>query len=262
MTATATNQGLSATNLGLLGFGPFLRKELSEWWQRRAIFATFAAVTVLGLIGTLATRIDQWLTGLAPGAAVLDPTTNVLGALFDQWILFAAIFASIGLLIQERSTGTLAWTLSKPISRTSLLLAKWVVGVAMLTLFGLVLPLAVSVGVATWAYGSVPDLGRVATLGGVLIAVPAFYVAFNLALSTRLNSQAGVAAIAAGAAMVPLLFGGFLPVLVELWPTSMSSVAMAMAGGEEAHLPTILSWAVVVMGLGIAGLVIFQREDL
>jgi hypothetical protein len=42
----------------------------------------------------------------------------------------------------------------------------------------------------------------------------------------------------------------------------MSSVAMAMAGGEEAHLPTILSWAVVVMGLGIAGLVIFQREDL
>jgi hypothetical protein len=62
--------------------------------------------------------------------------------------------------------------------------------------------------------------------------------------------------------MVPLLFGGFLPVLVELWPTSMSSVAMAMAGGEEAHLPTILSWAVVVMGLGIAGLVIFQREDL
>jgi len=262
MTAIATNPRLSATNLGLLGFGPFVRKELSEWWQRRAILATFGAVTALGIIGTLATRIDQWLSGLAPAAAQLDPTMNVLGALFDQWILFAAIFASIGLLIQERTTGTLAWTLSKPISRTSLLLAKWLVAVVMLSLFGLVLPLAVSVGVATWAYGSVPDLGRVATLGGVLIAVPAFYAAFNLALSTRLNSQAGVAAIGAGAAMVPLLFGGFLPVLAELWPTSMSSVAMAMAGGEAAHLPTILSWAVVVIGLGIAGLVIFQREDM
>jgi hypothetical protein len=42
----------------------------------------------------------------------------------------------------------------------------------------------------------------------------------------------------------------------------MSSVAMAMAGGEAPHLPTILSWAVVVTGLGIAGLVIFQREDM
>jgi len=70
------------------------------------------------------------------------------------------------------------------------------------------------------------------------------------------------AAIAAGAAMVPLLFGGFLPVLVELWPTTMSSVAMAMAGGEAPHLPTILSWAVVVIGLGVAGLAIFQREDM
>jgi len=262
MTATATNPGFSSTSSGLLGFGSFMRKEVSEWWQRRAILATFAAITALGLIGTLATRIDEWLSGLAPAAAQLDPTMNVLGALFDQWILFAAIFASIGLLIQERTTGTLAWTLSKPISRTSLLLAKWGVAVVMLAVFGLVLPLAVSVGVATWAYGSVPDLGRVATFGGVLIAIPAFYVALNLALSTRLNSQAGVAAIAVGVAMVPILFGGLLPVIVELWPTSMSSVAIAMAGGEAPHLPTVLSWASVVIGLGVAGLLIFQREDL
>jgi ABC-2 type transport system permease protein len=262
MTATATNPGISTTNLGLLGFGPFVRKEVSEWWQRRAILATFGAITVLGIIGTLATRIDESLGGLAPAAAQLDPTMNVLGALFDQWILFAAIFASIGLLIQERTTGTLAWTLSKPISRTSLLLAKWLVAVVMLAVFGLVLPLAVSVGVATWAYGSAPDLARVATLGGVLIALPAFFVAFNLALSTRLNSQAGVAAIALGVAMAPLLFGGFLPVLAELWPTSMTSVAQSMAAGEAPHLPTMISWAVVVIGLGIAGLVIFQREDM
>jgi len=252
----------SATNLGLQGFGPFMRKELAEWWQRRAILAVFGAVTVLGVIGTLATRIDEWLSSLAPAGAQLDPTTNVLGAQFDQWILFVAIFASIGLLIQERGTGTLAWTLSKPISRNSLLLAKWLVAVAMLTLFGLVVPLSVSVVVATVFYGGMPDLARVATLGGVLIAVPAFYVAFNLALSTRLNSQAGVAAIGVGVAMVPLLFGGFLPALAELWPTSMSSVALAMASGEAPHLPTILSWAVVLVGLGSGALVIFRREDL
>jgi hypothetical protein len=143
-----------------------------------------------------------------------------------------------------------------------LLLAKWLVAVVMLTVFGIVLPLAISVVAATWSYGSLPDLGRVATFGGVLIALPAFYVAFNLALSTRLNSEAGVAAIGVGVAMVPVLFGGFLPVLAELWPTSMSSVAMAMARGEAPPLPTILSWAVVMIGLGITGLAIFQREDM
>jgi hypothetical protein len=35
-----------------------------------------------------------------------------------------------------------------------------------------------------------------------------------------------------------------------------------MAGGEAPHLPTVLSWASVVIGLGVAGLLIFQREDL
>jgi ABC-type transport system involved in multi-copper enzyme maturation permease subunit len=253
---------MNPTSPALPGFRPFLRKELSEWWQSRAIIAIFGAVTLMGIIGTLATRIDQWTGGLAPSAAQLDPTLNVLNAQFDQWILFAALFASISLLIGERSTGTLAWTLSKPISRNALLLAKWLVALVMLTIFGLVLPMAVSVGVATWSYGSLPDLGRVATLGAVLIAVPAFYVALHLALSTRLNSQAGVAAIGVAVAALPLLFGGFLPVLVELWPTSMSAVARAMAGGEAPHLPTILSWTAVVVGLGIAGLVIFRREDM
>jgi ABC-type transport system involved in multi-copper enzyme maturation permease subunit len=253
---------MNTTNPALPGFRPFLRKEMSEWWQRRAIIATFGFVTLLGTLATLATRIDELAGGLAPGAAQLDPTMNVLGAGFDQLILYAALFTSIGLLIGERSTGTLAWTLSKPISRNALLLAKWLVAVVMLTVFGLVLPMAVSVGVATWSYGSLPDLGRVATLGGVLITLPAFYVALNLFLSTRLNSQAGVAAIGVGVAVIPLLFAGFLPLLVELWPTSMSAVAMAMAGGETPHLPTILSWSTVVVGLGIAGLVIFQREDM
>jgi ABC-type transport system involved in multi-copper enzyme maturation permease subunit len=253
---------MTALGTGLLGFGPFLRKEASEWWHRRAIIATFSAVTLLGVVGTLAMRIDELVSARTPSAAELDPTANVLGAQFDQWILFAAIFASIGLLIGERSSGTLAWTLSKPISRTSLLVAKWLVAVFMLTVFGLALPLAISVGVATWSYGSAPDFGRVAAMGVVLIALPAFYVALNLALSTRLNSQAGVAAIGVGVAMVPLLFGGFLPLLVELWPTSMASIALAAAGGESLHVPTVLSWSVVVVALGIGALVTFQREDM
>jgi hypothetical protein len=85
------------------GFRPFLRKELSEWWQRRAAAITFAVVAGLGLIGTLATRIDEALGGV-PEAGTLDPTMNVLGAKFEDWILFAAIFASIGILARERAT--------------------------------------------------------------------------------------------------------------------------------------------------------------
>lgn len=250
-----------STNRLVRGFRPFLRKELSEWWQSRAALVTFAVVGALGILGTLATRIDE-LAGGIPTAGELDPTANVLGAKFDQWILFAAIFASIGMLINERASGTLAWTLSKPISRSSVLLAKWVAAVVMFAVFAVALPLAVSVGVATWSYGAVPDIGAVARFGLVLVGLPAFFVALNLALATRIDSQAGVAAIAFAVVGAPYLIGAFLPSVAEVWPTAIAVMAVPFAIGEPANLPTVASWAITTLVIGACGLVIFSREDL
>jgi ABC-type transport system involved in multi-copper enzyme maturation permease subunit len=252
---------MTASTFAVHGFRPFLRKELSEWWQRRAALVTFLVVAALGTIGTLATRIDE-LAGGVPTAAELDPTSNVLGAQFDQWILFGAIFASIGMLISERASGTLAWTLSKPISRSSVLLAKWVAGVVMLGVFAVALPLAVSVGIATWSYGALPDLAAVARFGLVLLAVPAFFVALNLALSTRVDSQAAVAAIAFGVVGAPYLIGTFVPSAAELWPTTIAAMAAPFALGEPASWPTVASWAGAVVAIGLAALLIFTREDM
>jgi ABC-type transport system involved in multi-copper enzyme maturation permease subunit len=242
-------------------FRPFLRKELAEWWQRRAALITFAVVAALGTIGTLATRIDE-LQGGVPQAGMLDPTANVLAAKFPDWILFAAIFASIGILAQERATGTLAWTLSKPISRSSVLLAKWTAAVIVLATFGLALPLAVSVAVATWAYGAMPDLGSVAAFGLVLAGVPAFFVALNLTVATRLGSQAGIAAIAFAVYAAPYLFGSFLPAIAELWPTSIGLVAASVATGSAPNVASVAGWAAAVLGLVVVGVLVLDREDL
>jgi ABC-type transport system involved in multi-copper enzyme maturation permease subunit len=252
---------MTATTSPLYGFRPFLRKELFEWWQRRAALIIFGAVAALGLVGTLATRIDELFGGF-PTTAMLQPTANILGAQFHQWIMYAAVFASIGLLTQERATGTLAWTLSKPISRASVLLAKWTAGVVVLAVFAVALPLALSVAVATWSYGSLPDLGSVARFGLVMLSVPAFFVALNLALATRIDSQAAIAAIALAVTGVPYLFGAFLPLVAELWPTSIVELAVPFATGTAPNLPTIAGWAFAVVGLGAIGLMLFNREDM
>jgi ABC-type transport system involved in multi-copper enzyme maturation permease subunit len=252
---------MTATTPPLLGFRPFFRKELADWWQRRAALITFAVVAALGAMGTLATRIDELAGGVAE-AAMLDPTANVLNAKFEDWILFAGIFASIGILTQERVMGTLAWTLSKPVSRSSVLLAKWTAAVVMLAVFAVALPLVVSVGIATWAYGSLPDLGSVAVFGLILVAVPAFFVGFNLALATRLGSQAGIAAAAFAVFGAPYLLVSFLPIVAEVWPTAMGAMAGAVAGGADPNLPTIAGWAVAVAAVGALGLLALGREDL
>jgi ABC-type transport system involved in multi-copper enzyme maturation permease subunit len=252
---------MNATAVPLQGFWPFFAKELSEWWKGRGALATVVVLSALGTLGTFATRIDE-LGGGTPTAAQLDPTSNILGAQFEQWIVFASIFASIGMLVSERSSGTLAWTLSKPVSRSALLLAKWSAGTLMLTAFGLVIPLAWTMGIATFAYGELPNPATIAEFGLLLAAAPAFIVALNLALATRLQSQGAIAAIGFAVAVTPYIASTFLPILAELWPTSMAHMATVVASGEAPNLPTITSWAVALVVVGGAGLLIFRGEDL
>jgi hypothetical protein len=245
----------------LAGFRPFLRKELAEWWQRRAALATFVTVAILGTIGTLASRIDA-VAGGSPAAADLGPTASVLGAKFEDWVLFAAILTTIGVLTHERASGTLAWTLSKPVSRSSVLLGKWTAGVLVLGVSAVLLPIGVSVLVATAAYGAAPDLVAVTRFAIVLLAVPAFFAALNLALATSLTSQAGIAAIAFGVYGAPYLISAFAPAAAEVWPTSIAAMAGAVATGASPHLPTVVGWAASVAALGGIGLLVFNREDL
>jgi ABC-2 type transport system permease protein len=245
----------------LLGFQPFLRKEFASWWQSRAALVTFGAVSALATMGTLATQIDEWAGGV-PAAGTLNPTANVLGGKLEQWVSMAAILATIGILTHERATGTLAWTLSKPVSRTSVLLAKWTASVVMLSIFSVILPLAVSTGVATLVYGSVPELDVVAKYGFVMMGVPAFIVALNLTLGTRINSPAGIAAIALVVFAAPYILGNLLPSVAELWPTSIGAMAGMVATGSAPNMPTVAGWAISIVAVGLASFFIFDREDI
>ncbi len=262
MTATR----LTATSLGasrprLPGFVPFLLKELTEWWQRRAAAVTFVVVAALGTIGTLAGRIDE-AAGDTTMAGMLDATVSIFGAKLDQWVMLAAIFASIGMLTQERASGTLAWTLSKPVSRASVLLAKWTAAVIMLAIFAIALPLTWMVVLSTWAYGGPPDTLAVTRFGLVLVTLPALFVALNLALATRIDSQAGIAAIAFAVAFAPYLIVAFLPALAELWPSAIAAVAEAAGMGEPINMGTVAGWGATVLVAGAVGLWSFNREDM
>jgi ABC-type transport system involved in multi-copper enzyme maturation permease subunit len=245
----------------LPGFAPFLGKELREWWQRRGALVTLAVMGAFGTMGTLAAKIDA-LAGDGQTPVPVDTTVAILGSQFQSFLMMTAIFASIGMLAQERQTGTLAWTLSKPISRRSVLLAKWVAGVVMLDVFGVILPLAWMSVLATLIYGSAPDLVIVARFAAVLLAVPALFVALNLALATRVDSQAGIAGISIALAYVPSLLGAFAPSVAALWPSAIVPIAGAIAAGQSVDVATVGSVPVGIALIGLVGLASFAREDL
>src|SRR6185312_4649138 len=108
-----------------------------------------------------------------------------------QFGVLAVIFATMSLLIAERDSGTLAWTISKPVSRTSVLLSKWLTATVVLWIAAFVIPIAVTAGIVTVLYGA-PDLPVVIALMLAVVAVPAMFVGITLVASTFVSNQAAV----------------------------------------------------------------------
>jgi ABC-type transport system involved in multi-copper enzyme maturation permease subunit len=250
-----------------MGFWPFFRKELTEW--RRSRRAMIVAL-VTSFLATGMT-ITPWLRATfpaAPGEAgpagplTLDPTLNLIGANWNQWLTYISIFVAMGLMAGERDRGTLAWSLSKPLSRTALLLAKWSAGTLVYSLVGLWLPMAVSVTVATLAYGALPDMGVIGTLSLLLVAVPAFYIALSIALGTRIPSQPGVAGIAIGASFLPMFVAIVSSGLALALPTGIGDWAVAAAVGVPVDLAAPTGWLVGMVALAAAAHYSFSRAEL
>jgi ABC-2 type transport system permease protein len=173
----------------------------------------------------------------------MQPLDNVLSAIGTQFIVLAVIFATMSLLIAERDSGTLAWTISKPVSRASVLVSKWLTATLALWVAAVVIPLALTTAIVTVLYG-LPDLATMFVLGVTLITVPAFFVAVALAAATFVPSQAAVGAIGMAVLAAPLIVGGVLPALAPFFPGAIFDWAVSISTGGPASPVTPIAWVV------------------
>src|SRR5918996_961774 len=160
MTAVSTppRGALGRTHrLGLLpGFGGLLRKELTEWRRSRRIWVVFGVSALFMILSTL----NSWLQANLPAdpgeptvTPITDPMLILIGAVSSQIFAVAAIFAVMGILVAERESGTLAWTASKPVSRSGIWLAKYGAATTILWIVAGLLPLAATVAAVAALYG-------------------------------------------------------------------------------------------------------------
>ena len=244
-----------------LGFGTFFRKEVREWVRgRRAI-----VVGSVALASALFTTVIQYVvgeTGAHAGPPLsMDPTYNVLVGWAGQTFAILVLLASMSLLSAERDRGTLAWSLTLPVSPTSILFAKWLAAIVVLAVVAVVIPLSASVAVATVVYGGLPDLATVGLFAVLYLAVSAFYVALALALSTAVKSTGGIAGIGFLVMFLPSVIGALVPVIGELSPTGMGSWAIAIATGQPASPLTLLGFLGSMAVLAIGAKLIFDRQE-
>ena len=258
------NQAVDTRQPRLLGLGNLVRKDLSEWFHGKRPWLVLVITTTIFALAAANARITEWAArsfpaepGDGPAKILsLQPLDNLLFALGTQFIVLAVIFATMSLLLAERDSGTLAWTVSKPVSRTSVLVSKWLTATVVLWVAAIVVPLALTTGLVTVLYG-LPDIGVVIALAITLAAVPALFVGITLAAGTIVPSQAAVGAIALAVFVAPQVIGGIVPSLTPYFPTSIFGWAIELSAGGSPSLVTPVAWLA-----GMAALFLIARNRL
>lgn len=245
-----------------LGFGNAFRKEIAEWLHGPKALVIAGLSISAAIFTTLLTRIEEATTdpGEIPGLST-DPTVNALFGWSGQVVGLIAIIATMAVISVERDRGTLAWSLTNPVSPTSILAAKFAASMIVFSLVAVIVPMGISVGVATIAYGALPDVGVVALFTILFLAAPAFFLALTIGLGAGIGSTAGIAAVAMAVLFVPQLLGGMVPSITELLPTSIGQWAHAAVMGEPAPLSIPISWLVSMPAVVIGAKLVFDRQE-
>jgi ABC-type transport system involved in multi-copper enzyme maturation permease subunit len=233
----------------LLGLKNLVRKDATEWIVAKRPLLVAGITALVFALAAANARINAWILSAVPAEAgdapakvlSLNPLDNLMAAIGTQFTVLVVIFATMSLVLAERDSGTLAWTISKPVSRTSVLVSKWLTSTLILWVIAVVIPLAVTTAVVTILYGP-PDAAMVLALGATLITVPALFVAVSLTAATYVPSPAAVAAIGVTVLVAPQIVGGIVPALAPYFPSSIYEWAVELSVGASASVTTPIVW--------------------
>jgi Cu-processing system permease protein len=243
----------------------------------------FKAAAVEGGTGPAGVRSD-----IVAGATLLG--LNMFGTMFLGTIL--AVFLTLGAVRGDAERGLLQPMLVRPVSRRTVLLARWGAAAAVCAAYVIVVFLAAVV--ITWAFGGWwPDhvlgpalllAGAVAVLCAISLAGSVFlastangiavFMVFGAGLTAGLLGQIGDALNSHTLSKVADVAGWLLPfeamyqqALASITSDTLGFTRLAINlgpfGGAQSSSPVLWLWAVVYLGLiGAGALAGFARRDL
>ncbi|HET9521756.1 MAG TPA: ABC transporter permease [Candidatus Limnocylindrales bacterium] len=233
------------------GLGALVRKDATEWRRGRRAVIVFAISTAFMVLTAANAWINRLIASALPAGVdppdlplSMAPLDNLFAAVSSQVFILAAIFAVASLIVRERESGTLAWVASKPVSRSSIWLAKWISSSAILAVSAVIAPLAITFIAVVAMYG-LPAVAPAVIVAVGASAMIAFYAALGLAAGTVMPGQPAIAATGFGVfAVVPLLVA-IIPVPVgPFLPTSILAWSFGAASGADVGFATPIAWAI------------------
>jgi ABC-2 type transport system permease protein len=251
----------------------FLKKEFKaifktyRWWVIPLVFIIFA------LMGPPGAKLTPEIlkSALPKGMEFKLPDPTLVDA-FGQWFrnlsqmgLFAAILLTMGIVAEEKASGTILLVVTKPVSRANFVLSKFFAQSVWLT-FSLVIAAAV-----TFAYSAMifkfDMLAEFAQANALFILYYLLVVAITVFFSTIFKSQVAAGGLALVTVMLSSLVSSLSRTFDKYAPTGLNTIGtkigMGQTGGElaQAAWPALTAAILIAVLLG-AAIVIFNREEL
>ncbi len=242
------------------GFDNLLSKELGDWikgrnWIRRVLSWVLIINGITAMILFLSGSPAAQAEGGVPPAKEM-----AVQMVFSMMV----IAGSIGMIIMaqdeiigEKTTGTAAWVLSKPVSRRAFILAKLLANTIGVLVFVVAIPAAVGYVEAWIAGGSALPLGPylIATLVAALGSL--FYLALAILLGVLYDRRGPVLGICLGILLGGSVAMNLLPSLAAVLPLALQNISTALA--LSTPLPTLF---IIEIGVTILWIIVFVLVSL
>jgi ABC-2 type transport system permease protein len=217
------------------GLAPLLRRENRKWWHGRRWIIQF--LVWMGLLDGLLAFALYVLPNMAAADGMTMARAEALEIGRQMFFGLGVIGLSIGAIvllqdaiIEEKTTGTAEWILSKPVARTAYVLAKLLPNVLAMGVVMLLVPGTVGYFLfRAFDETAVPLRGFLLSEGIVALHL-LFYVTLTLLLGVLFSSRPPLLGVALGS----LLGGSLIPIpeIVQFTPWKLGEAALLPALGQ------------------------------
>jgi ABC-2 type transport system permease protein len=247
------------------GFVNFLRKENGVWWRTSKWWVQ--SLVWFFILNGLVVLLLWIVPSLDPGES---PPPGEVFDLFIQFFTVSAIGVMIfmqGVIVNEKNSGTAAWIMSNPVSRSAFILAKFIAHT--LAIFVVVVVLQSLIAYVQFALKGSAFLQPLPFIAAISIHSLhlLFYISLAIFLGTVFNARGPVIGISLGIFFMqdivgPLLAEFISPYVTLFLPTTLTQIATTIAkGGLLPSLTPIIATSVYSLALVLAAIWRFRREE-
>jgi ABC-2 type transport system permease protein len=263
MSANASGQfQLVRENGWKRGLGNLLRGEYSAWFKSsrwwKHILVWFAIIDVMMAIMVIASAEAAQEGNDGP------PILFMYGIFGGMFVAFGVMIIMQRVLVREKQSGTAAWVLTKPVTRTAFVVSRLIVNSIAILFTSVIVP-----GVILYfTLGFFSDIGWLSPFGFlaalVMVSLHTFYwIAMVLMMGTLFESTSAVIAVPMvlyfvfwyGPSLIPPLIY-ISPILLTFSPApeEMNALSVSLMTGEPAFswLPLIATVVSCVIFIAVA----------